>query len=67
MFLHVFGTSADVNGTEKGLRKQSQNSSNMITKSGDLGVEIAIIFGGDVGTRDFEILGSFLASISKPS
>ena len=37
------------------------------TKSNDFGVEIAIIFGDDVGTPNFEIFGSFLASISEPS
>ena len=57
MFLYVFWTSAFGNGAEKRLRKQSQNSSKINTKSNDFGVEIAIIFGDDVGTPNFEILG----------
>ena len=62
-----FWTSAFGNGAEKRLRKQAQNPSKNNTRIHDFGVEIAIIFGDDVGTRNFEIFGSFLASISKPS
>ena len=67
MFLYVFWTSAFGNGAEKRLRKQSRNSLKLIKKSNDSEVENAIIFGDDGGTPNFEILGSFLASISEPS
>ena len=67
VFLYVFWTFASDNGAEKRLRKQSRNSLKLIKKNNDFEVENAIIFGDDGGTSNFEILGSFLASILEPS